>query len=314
MKKILALVILSLIISGCNGFLYNQMPVLEFEQIDYGYPVKKSSSSPSIAYIDQGTGSETIILIHGLASNAGFWRYNIGELSKKYRVIAVDLPGYGKSQKGFTEYTLSFFALSIKNLMDELKIQKAVIAGHSMGGQTASIFGLKYPERVSALVLAAPAGFEAFKKGEGDWLRNALNTGSIKLVNEEAARRNLANNFYNWSDKFEWLVEERVRMSKASEFPEFAYTVIKSISAMLDEPTSKRIANLTMPVLIVYGKYDGLIPNMYLHPGFPSDVFVEGAAKIKNSKLVEIDDCGHMLQIEKPEAFNSAVIKFLEEK
>lgn len=63
--------------------------------------------------------------------------------------------------------------------------------------------------------------------------------------------------------------------------------------------------------MIVYGKYDGLIPNPYLNPGFTADVFTWGASQIPDCKLVEIDECGHMLQIEKPEAFINAVKDFV---
>lgn len=92
---------------------------------------------------------------------------------------------------------------------------------------------------------------------------------------------------------------------------EFSYAVVKCVSAMLDEPTYNTIAGLQVPTLIVYGKYDGLIPNSYLNPGFPSDVFLQGAAKIKNSKLVELNDCGHMIMIEKADEFNKVVLDFL---
>ena len=80
---------------------------------------------------------------------------------------------------------------------------------------------------------------------------------------------------------------------------------------MLDEPTWNKLQGITVPALIVYGKQDGLIPNPYLNPGFTADIFKSGAAKIANSKLVEIDECGHMLIIEKPAEFNKAVLDFL---
>jgi len=311
MKKILITLITLFSLSGCSGYLYTHLPSLEFADIDYGYSVKKTSSNPSTSYIYEGAGKQTIILVHGLASNAGFWRYNISELSKYFRVIAVDLPGYGKSQKGAYPYSMSFYADQIKNVADELGLKKFIYIGHSMGGQIGIIFSLKYPERLEKLVLASPAGIEEFQKGEGDWLRSVITLSGVKNTPEEIVRRNLANNFYNWCDKWEWMVEERVRMSKAKGFDEFAYSVVRSVNGMLDEPTFNKLDKISVPTLIIYGKYDWLIPNPYLNPGFSADVFSYGAEMIPNCELFEIDNCGHMVQIEKAEEFNRKVIEFI---
>ncbi len=310
MKKMILLFVMFLI-TGCSGFLYWDQPALQFSEIDYGYPTKSTLENPKIAYIDQGNGEQTIILVHGLASNAGFWRYNIPELSKKYRVIAVDLPGYGKSQKGDYPYSMSFYAEQIKNLIEELKLKNVVYVGHSMGGQIGIKLAIKYPEILSKLVLASPAGFEEFQKGEGDWLRSVMTMKGVKSTTEEGIRRNLAMNFYSWNDKWEWMVEERVRMRKASDFDEFSYAVVRCVNGMLDEPTFNKLSLIKTPTLVVYGKYDGLIPNPYLNPGHTSDVFEKGAKDISNVKLVELDNAGHMIQIEKADEFNQTVLDFL---
>jgi pimeloyl-ACP methyl ester carboxylesterase len=300
------------LISGCSGgYLYWNEPALQFSDINYGYPTKAALNNPQIAYIDQGSGDKTILLVHGLASNAGFWRYNIPELSKKYRVIAVDLPGYGKSQKGDYPYTMSFYAEQIKKFIDELKLKNVVYVGHSMGGQIGIVLAIKYPTLLNKLILASPAGFEEFERGEGNWLRSVLTIKFIKATTEEGIRRNLSNNFYNWDDKWEWMVEERVRMRLANDFDEFAYAVVKCVNGMLDEPTFNKLSKIKTPTLVVYGKYDGLIPNPYLNPGFTSDVFEKGIKDISRAKLVQIDNAGHMIQIEKPDEFNKTVLDFL---
>lgn len=299
------------VFNGCSGFLYTKMSPLEFSDFDYGFPTKKVLSNPSISFIDEGHGKQTIVLVHGLASNAGFWRYNISELAKQYRVIAVDLPGYGKSQKDYYLYNMSFFADQIKRLVDELKIDKFIYVGHSMGGQVGINFAMRFPDRLEKLVLASPAGFEEFEQGEGDWLRSVMTVSGVKKTSEEGIRRNLAMNFYKWSDKWEWMVEERVRMAKAKEFDDFSYAVVRSVNGMLDEPTWDKLNKVSVPTLVIFGKYDGLIPNPYLNPGRTSDVFDSGAKTIPNCTLHQMDNCGHMLQIEKQEEFNETVLDFL---
>lgn len=313
MKKLLPFIVLiffALSFFACStGFIYTKMAPLEFSEINYGFDVKFLKSDPELAYIDEGKG-EVVLLVHGLASNAGFWRYNIPDLAKNFRVIAVDLPGYGKSEKGNYSYKMTFFAKTLKQLLDELQIDKVNFVGHSMGGQIGIWFSILYPEKVKKLVLASTAGIEKFNRGEGEWLKSVVTIRSVKSTNEEGVRRNLSNNFYNWRPELEWMVEERVRMAKAKDFDLFARAVTRSVAGMIDEPTSDLLTLIEVPALIIYGDKDGLIPNPYLHPGFPADVFKVGQKKIKNSLLYEIKDCGHMIMMEKPEEFNQIVINF----
>lgn len=303
-----------LALSACApGFRYAKAPPLQFRDFDYGFPVKTALSDPVVSYIDTGSGPETLLLVHGLAANAGFWREAIPELAKHYRVIAVDLPGYGRSQKNASyAYDMVFFAETLSRLITELHIGPVVPVGHSMGGQIAITLALRHPEQVSRLVLASPAGIEPFKAGEGTWLGNALTIQGIKDVDEEGIRRQLANTFYSWNDRWEWMVEERARMARSDEMEQFANAVVKSVHGMLDQPTTALLPQVRKPTLIVYARYDGLIPNPYLHPGRSADVFRAGAAAIPNAKLVEIDRAGHMLIIEKAAEFDRAVLEFLE--
>ena len=306
--------VLFLLLVGCSrGVLYRTAPALQFEDLDYGLPTQVALAEPAVSYIDVGSGPETLLLVHGLASNAGFWRYTIPALAEHYRVIAVDLPGYGRSQKDPAyPYSMTFFAETLSRLLDELRLESVVVVGHSMGGQIGLTLALARPDQVRALVLASPAGIERFDPGEGDWLGHALTITGIRAGSEESIRRNLSMNFYSWSPDWEWMVEERARLAKSNRFDFFADAVVKSVSGMLDEPTTDRLALVSVPTLIVYGQYDGLIPNPYLHPGFTSTVMEAGAAAIPGAKLVEVAGAGHLLQIEKPEAFNRAVREFLD--
>lgn len=298
---------LLLLVSACSGALYEDADPLAFDELDYGFPVRTTLDDPEVAYIDVGEGPETLLLVHGLASNAGFWRYNIPELAEHYRVVAVDLPGYGRSEKGAYPYTMSFFADVLDRLIDRLDLGPVYYVGHSMGGQIGITLALQHPEQVEELILASPAGIEAFDPGEGTWLANALSTDAIMNTSEPAIRQNLANNFYEWDSRWEWMVEERARLAKAPDFDEFAYAVVRSVHGMIDEPTTPHLDEITAPTHIIYGRYDDLIPNPYLNPGRTSDVFEVGAEQIPDAELTEIDDAGHMLQIERPEAFNAAV-------
>ena len=300
--------------AGCSGsrFYYNDPP-LEFKDITYPFTTDTATvNGTEICYHDTKSGTTPIVLIHGLASNMGFFRYNIPELERAgLRVIAIDLPGYGRSSKPYgAPYTLKYFSETVTALLKHLGIPSAVIAGHSMGGQIALLTALKEPAVVQQLVLLSPAGFEAFKDGEGTWLRNAVNPTDVKKTPEDRVRANLTMNFYSWSEQWEWMVEERERMSKAEDFDRFCYAVSKSVGAMIDEPMWGRLNRIAAPALIIGGENDNLIPNPYLHGGRTADVMEYGRAHLRNAHLRMMPHAGHMVQMEASVDVNAAIIEF----
>ena len=311
--RIIPFVIIALLLTGCSGgFVYQDAPPLEFSAFDYGYASHTAVvNGIHVSYMDEGKGSTTIVLVHGLASNGGFWRKNIGPLSQNARVIAVDLPGYGKSDKGVYPYTMSFYADIISGLLKQLNVEKVVYVGHSMGGQIGIHFALRHVDQLTQLILAAPAGLEPFSRGDGDWLKSVMTIDFVKKTPEDRIRTNLAMNFYEYNDSFEWMVEERVRMAKAADFEDFCYAVVRSVHGMLDEPTTKRLKEITVPTHLIFGENDGLIPNPILHGGRSADVAKIGTDAIPNVTLTMIPHAGHMLQLERSEEFNTAVLGFL---
>lgn len=315
MKKTLCIILLALAMTESCGQakLYHDLPPLEFEDFNYGFNVQKATlNGTEVAYYDGKTAGTPIVLIHGLASNMGFWRYAIPQLEQKgFRVVAIDLPGYGKSAKPYgAPYALSFYAQTVNELLKHLGIEKAIWAGHSMGGQISIVAALNFPERIDKLVLIAPAGIEAFKQGEGEWLRNATTPDFIKKTPPDRIRANYSNNFYAWKDDYEWMIEERVRMMKAKDFDRFAYAVWKCVGAMLDEPVWDKLDKIAVPTLIVAGENDNLIPNPFLHGGKTIDVMRIGKEKIKNAKLAMLPETGHMVIIERARELVEEVSKF----
>ena len=187
-KNILIILILIVYITGCSP--YPELQKLEFDELSYPFEVHKTQITENInlAYVDEGKGEQTIIFIHGLGSYLPAWEKNVDVLKSKYRCIAIDLPGYGKSSKAIHTGTMDFYADVIKSLMDKLKIKSAVIAGHSMGGQIAMVMSLKYPDYVSKLVLVSPAGFETFTEGQKEWFRSVMTVKGVKNTTTQQIR------------------------------------------------------------------------------------------------------------------------------
>lgn len=297
--------------TGCSTSRYYHLPSLEFDQIDYQYPIQTVKvRNLTVGMIDEGEG-DALILVHGLGSNAKAWLRNIPAWSVDHRVIAVDLPGYGTSSKGDYPYSLPFYAQVLTDLMDELELTSATLVGHSLGGQIAMVTALEHPDRVGRLVLVSPAGFERFSEGEGQWFKDVM---TVELVRDTPVRQiavNLHANFHHTPPEAEFMITDRVQVRGASDFEDYCYAVTRNVAAMIDQPVHSRLDEIMVPTLILFGENDALIPNPYLHGGRTRDVATIGETEIPDSELVLIPGCGHFVQFEKPDETNAAVRGFL---
>lgn len=313
MKKFIFLLLGINLLSACMTPFRKYPKIAKIEELPYPFETKLAdlSNGIKIAYTEQGNGKETIVFIHGLASYMPAWKKNLDELSKTYRCIAIDLPGYGKSSKGPYEGSMDFFAEQVFRFADELGIKQFWLAGHSMGGQISIVMALKQPQRIKGLVLAAPAGFETFNEGEKQWFREAVTAKATALTPPEQIIANYAANFDNMPADANFMITDRLAMRKASDFDAFCYMIPQSVSGMVNRPVFDELHKLTQPVLVIYGKNDNLIPNRFLHGGTTEAIAKKACAHIKNHKLVMASRAGHFVQWEAFSVFNKEVLSFI---
>lgn len=305
--------ILLLLVTACNPY-KNLTKISSMSELKYDYPVHYAELNDGVklAYIDEGKGDETIIMIHGLGSYLPAWKKNISELSKYYRVIAIDLPGYGKSSKLPHSGLMSFYAGVIADFIQKLELGPVNLAGHSMGGQISMVLTLEKPELVKRLILVDPAGFEVFHAGQKNWFKDVMTPNLVRLTTVEAIETNLASNFYRMPDDARFMIEDRIIMRDASDFEAYCLAVARSVHGMVDEAVIDKISGIRVPTLIFFGENDMLIPNRYLNPGFTVKIAEAGAKLIKDSKLVMVPKCGHFMMFEKSEIFNSETRNFIQ--
>jgi len=104
-------------------------------------------------YLDQGSGGQAVVLIHGWSCDRTFWRHQIPALARQGRVLALDLPGHGQSDKPRLDYTQDFLADSVKAVLEAARVERAVLVGHSMGYSVSRRLLLRHPGLVKALVI-----------------------------------------------------------------------------------------------------------------------------------------------------------------
>ena len=307
MKKLFTILILSLFTGTVNAQ-DTCLPV-------YNLPVKNIKlSSGNLAYVEKGKG-KTILFIHGLGGNLSHWLKSVNELSAAYNCIAIDLPGYGWSDKNVDtkgKDRLQFYADIIAEFLKKKKIKKVILVGHSMGGQTAIITALQN-SCVKKLILIASAGLETFTEKEAQLLIASTPAGFFEKQDETVIRNNFKLNFVQQPAEVEQLIQDRLQMKRCSDFNIYCETVSAGVKGMLVHPVKDSLQYLKMPVLIVFGANDLLIPNRYLHASMKTlELANQSAAVIPGCKVEMIEKAGHMVQFEKSNEINIIIKNFIQ--
>lgn len=268
-----------------------------------------------LATVDSGGDKPPLVFIHGLSSYTGFWEHQLEAFTETHRVLALDLPGYGASERPDAPMTPPWYADLVDHWLASLDIDKATVVGHSMGGQIALTLTLDHPERVERLVLSAPAGIERFNPGHARWMKDYWHEGRAMLSSEMEVRHAFVANVFNRvDDGVERLIEERVRLGRDRSFQGTSVAVSRSVAGMLDHPVADRLSEIAVPTLIVFGTRDHMIPNPIFNGGRTRTVAQEGQRAISGSELVMIPRAGHTVHHDAPEAFNRALAEFLASK
>lgn len=306
------LFLLLLTLAGCASVQTGQ----SFRDLDYPLETKLLDvDGIEVAYHEQGQGPITLVMIHGLGSYMPAWLNNIEGLKDKYRIIALDLPGYGRSSKANYHYSMAFFADVVQAALQKLAPRdQVVLMGHSMGGQIAMTHALRYPGQAKGLVLVSPAGLETFEPGEGGWLRDVVTAKLVTLTTPESIWRNLDHNFYDMPAEAEFMALDRIRVIGGADFADYAYANSRSVAAMIEGPVYAELDKIKVPTLVIYGEQDWLIPNPILHGGATVDVAQDGVARFPDARLVMIPEAGHMVQFERAPEVNQAVGEFLDQE
>lgn len=253
-----------------------------------------------IHYNEAGTGPVALML-HGGGPGASGWsnfQRNIGPLSESYRVILVDLPGFGKSDSVvINEPRSQFNARILSELLDALQIEKASLIGNSMGGATALNFATDYPDRIDKLVVMGSAG-------AGQSLFVPTPTEGIKVLNQvfdnptaEGMRRLIQLMVYDASFLTEELLQQRLQAALNPQHLE-----ARKKSATVQRDLSRDLSKVKTRTLIIWGRDDRVVP-------------LDGSLRllwgIPDVELHIFGRCGHWAQFEHAEEFNRLVIDFL---
>jgi pimeloyl-ACP methyl ester carboxylesterase len=252
-----------------------------------------------IHYQSYGAGKTAVVFIHGWTCDLTFWRFQ-APVYQKRRSLLIDLPGHGQSAKPETPYTEERFARAVGAVMSDAGVEKAVLVGHSMGGNVAVTFAGMYPRKAAAIVYvdgftrkppADDAEREKRAAGDAAWLK------TLQAPDYKTAMKSMIEPMF--SSRASPALREEI-LSKMTSAPQYV-----AASALQD--------------LLLYTAPAGGIPVpamaiMVKHAGQPSNEPLLRAIFSNLRVYQDWEGAGHFLMMEQPEKFNAALSAFLDRK
>lgn len=268
-----------------------------------------------VAYTDNRRKNSAVLLfIHGLGNYHGVWKWNIGSLQKKYRCIAIDLPGNGLSSRGDHAYDMNFYTIVVEEFINGLELKHVSLVAHSMGGMIALKAALQKHVTLESLILCAPAGFEYYTPHESMLFKSAIAFGNFLNLDETQIRQSVLSSFYKPGARAKRLIDTLTAYIREHERAPYRAMLERSIHSMLDEPVFKKLKEIHLPTLVFFGKEDMMIPNRFLHPVSTLDIAKKAVKELPDAVLHCYPHTGHFVQIERAEEVNTAIRGFLEER
>ena len=301
------------------------------EEFSYDYPVnrfdfKSQREKLSMAYLDvapaEKANGKVVVLLHGKNFCAGTWEQTIHTLSRAgYRVIAPDQIGFCKSTKP-PRYQFSFnqLAQNTNALLAYLKIEKAIIIGHSMGGMLGMRYAINYPQHTEQLVLVNPIGLE-------DWQAKGVPYASIDTLYEAERKTDFDSikayqqRMYfdgSWKPEYDRWVGMLAGMYAGNDKKDVAWNQAQASDMIFTQPVIHEVSRIAAPTLFIVGGKDRTAPGsnratpaLAAKLGDYPVLAKEASKEIGNATLVLFPDLGHSPQIEAPDRFHEKLLKGL---
>lgn len=242
---------------------------------------------------DEGQGGPALIFLHFWGGSSATWNSVTSILKEKFRCISYDSRGWGKSDKPASGYNIGSLAGDTLALIRELKIEKYILIGHSMGGKVAQYIAAKQPEGLQKLILVAPSPSVAtlLPAEMADGMRNAYT--SLKAINETI------DHVFNAGDISPEVRSELIAgIQQHTNDSRLGWTEIA-----LKEDVSAGVDQINVPTLIIAGSEDVV--------DTPDRLEAEVQALIPYSQMVIISNAGHLSMLQKPEIVAELIGDFI---
>lgn len=255
-----------------------------------------------------GDSGRNILLLHGIGGSVEIWIKTLHTLAERYTVYALDLVGFGLTDKPDAAYSLSFQADFVHSFMNALEIDNADIVGLDLGGGVAVNFGLRYPKRMERLILVDSVGL-------GREVHDIFRLPTLPLVggmffrpSRKLMREIYEASFYDPEKVTDGMVDFYYKLLEQPGAEQAFTSTLRALGSfggmrdMIIGTISTGLIRLEIPTLLVWGRQDEI---------YPVEHALSAHDKLPDSRLHIIDECGHLPPMEQPEKFNQVVLEFL---
>ena len=254
-----------------------------------------------VVFYDRG-GGPPLVLIHGMFGDHLDWETVLEPLARKHRVIALDLPGFGDSEKPEREYTAEFFIAALDELLQSLGVERAPVVGNSFGGIVAALYALAHPQKVERLVLVSSGGLRTFGGEERRLAVERLSEENLLGLTPAAHRLMFPVIFAKTGEVQErYFAKQDAKLARA-DYPAYVRAIVSSIRLVLSVYLLERLRDVRCPTLLLWGDRDTV---------FPVEQARQALERLPLGTLKIIPGGGHMLQADCPEELVAAVEEFL---
>lgn len=302
------------------------------ENVEYPFPVQYidlnlQNQDLKMAYMDvpsKKANGDVVLLMHGKNFCSAYWKKTATDLSKAgYRVIMPDQIGFGKSSKPqHLYYSFQLLAQNTKAILDSLEINNVIVLGHSMGGMLATRFTLMYPDLVKKLILENPIGLEDYKLTVPFQTVDENYKKELKQTYDRLKDYQLTNYYGDhWKPEYDEWLNLLAGMTLNADYPRVAWNAALTSEMIYMQPVCYEFEKITVPTLLIIGQRDRTaLVNLKTPPeaksllGHYPELGKLTAKKISNSKLIEIDNVGHLPHIEAYPKFIAPLLAFLKDE
>ena len=256
----------------------------------------ESAGDVQVRVVRAGHGDTTVVFLHGYSESLLSFRGPFDQLAKHYRVVALDVPGFGLSDKPAEPWDLATQTARLTAFLDAHTKGPVVLVGHSMGGAVATAVALRRPDRVVALALVAPAGFGLAER------LDSMAPGTIGLIGWAGA---LATTGVLPVHDPEWLAEpaRRAAYTPATD-PAYRHVLEATLREFDFAGLRDSFARVRRPTLLIWGRQD---------PTIPFAIGESIAAKLPCRRFVPLDATLHRPQLTDPDTVSTLLLDFLRE-
>ena len=250
---------------------------------------------------DTDTGADAILLVHGYGSSIASYRPIISELQRHHRVIAIDLPGFGQSDRRAGDYSPEALADVLAKVINHKGVEKVHLVGHSWGGSIVLAFALKYPEKLAKLVVISGWVFEEQVLPFMRWADvPGLGETVYGMHYRQLAGEKLYLNFYDPSFVTAQVVDE---VEKNLARPGTVAAALAAARGMHFAAREKRHKDIVVDTLLLWGAEDQVS-----RPVFGARL----SRELPHARLITLPACGHIPMIECRGPTAAALVDFLD--